>query len=94
MKQNKKVTFNKKINVNHYKITNNYNYKSGRRESLIINRRLRRIERYMRKIDLLTKYEYLDFAHKKIKHIRGDIINFISLQRKWIHMKEYLVIVT
>ena len=94
MKQIKKVTFSKKININHYKITNNYNYKSGRRESLIINRRLRRLERYMRKIDLLTKNEYLDFAHIKIKHIRGDIINFISLRRKWINRKEYLMIVT
>ena len=93
MKQNKRVTFSKKIDIKKFKVTTNYNYIRGRRESLIINRRLRRLERYMRKIDLLIKYEHLDFANKPIKHIRGDFINHISRRRKWTHRKEYLMIV-
>ncbi len=93
MKQNKRVTFSKKIDIKTFKAINNYNFINGRGESLRINRRLRRLERYMRKIDLLTKNEYLDFINKPKKHIRGDLINFISRRRKWINRKEYLMIV-
>jgi len=59
-----------------------------------LNRRVRNIERYMRKNHLLFKCEYLHLQNKLCKHIRGEHINFIAHTRRWIYKNEYLKIVS
>jgi len=57
------------------------------------NRKLRKIERYMRKIDLLWNTEYLELNETSSKHIRGGLINHVARQLKWIYRGEYLKII-
>jgi hypothetical protein len=57
------------------------------------NRKLRKIERYMRKIDLLWNTEYLELSETPSKHIRGDYVNHLSYQLKWIKKWQHLKII-
>lgn len=57
------------------------------------NRKLRRIERYMRKIYLLEEKEFLELNNYESKHIRNPFINLISHENRWINYDEYLNVV-
>lgn len=75
-----------------------FKYKGGKYPKVYcnvkLNRRVRKIERHMRKHHLLFKYEYLQLQNKSVKHIRGDLINFISRKNRWIYTDEYLKIIS
>ena len=69
-----------------------YNYVCGRSRKEKRNRRLQRIEEYMRFHHLLFKNEHLAFYKTKKKHIRLPYIEYISRKRGWIENNDYLKI--
>lgn len=89
----KLVTFNKRNVIKHFIITSKYNYNKKRKRIQKRNRQLSRIEIYMRNNHLLMKYELLETSKSPLNHIRGDVINFICHERKWIRENRYLKIV-
>ena len=70
------------------------NYVKGRRHTKKRNRLLRYIERYMRRHNLLTNDEMLQFSNRGKPHIRSGIINRIAKDRLWIPGNKKLIIVT
>lgn len=90
----KKVKFSKNILVHTYQVPAKHNYIRGRNKSKRRNRKLRRIERYMRSHSLLLKDEYLDYSKHAARHIRGDYINFICRKQGFIDKNRYLIIVS
>ena len=86
----KSVTFSNKNIIFPYK---SFQTHMCKKINVRLNRTLRRTERYMRKIDLLLKGEYLEITKINNKHIRGDYITFIAHKKKWISKKNYLKIV-
>lgn len=87
------VKFKKYIDV--YDIEKGkYNFVCGRSRKEKRNRRLQRIEEYMRFHHLLFKNEHLAFSrsHRKKKHIRLPYIENISKKRGWIENNDYLII--
>lgn len=81
------ITFQKNFKYDYPR--NNQSWYLGRKH----NRKLRRIERYMRAVHLLNWNEYLELNIMDTRHIRGDYINFISRERGWIKNREYLKVV-
>ena len=71
-----------------------YNYVSSLRPSIKMNRRLDKIERYMKKMNLMFPYEYLEFTHNPQKHIRTPFIEQILRDRDVILPYEHVKIVT
>ncbi len=67
-----------------------YNYVEGRRRREKLNRRLNKIERYMRIHHLLFKGEYLNFGMNK--SIRIPYIEKLAYNRGWIESGEHLMI--
>lgn len=90
----KSVSFKENKHIFFYESDKKYCYMKGRTEKKDQNRKLRKVERYMKQNDLLYKDEMLEFIRKKPKHIRGDIINFIAKDQKMIRKKEYLHIIS
>lgn len=93
---NKKVAFNDTRHTFFYECDKQYSFIPNRIQLKKTNRKLRKIERYMKKINLLFKNEMLEFVRMKQirKHIRGDFINFIAKDLKMISKRQYLNIVT
>lgn len=92
--QTKSVTFKEGTHIFYYVLDKRYNYIEGRTKMKKQNRKLRKVERYMKKVNLLNHDEMLQFTKIHSKHIRGDYINFIAKERKMIKKKEYLKIIT
>ena len=84
------VKFATVINIHVISKDKEYNYLSGRREREKLNRRLNKIERYMRIHHLISKGEYLNFGFGK--HIRIPFIEQICHDRGWLLPCEHLTI--
>jgi len=86
----KKVTFSNKVTIFPYV---SYQKHTCKTIDIRLNRKIRRIERYMRKVNLLLKTEYLELTKSKTKHIRGPYINFIAHKKKWISKRDNLEVI-
>ena len=87
----KSVRFNTNVTVKYIPINKISTIKPGLKDK---NRKLRNMERYMRKIDLLFDYEYLDLADKNTHHIRLPYITHIAKNKKMIQYNQYLKIIS
>ena len=87
----KSVKFNNNITVKYISINKISSIKPGLKDK---NRKLRNIERYMKKIDLLLNNEFLDFTDIKAKHIRLPYITYIAKNKKMIKNNENLIIIS
>jgi len=93
----KQVRFNKLVMYNTFHRQNQYSYPKNNEQWLknkSYNRRLRKIERYMRKNYLLERYEFLELNNYETRHIRNPFINLISQEKRWINYDDYLNIIT
>ncbi len=57
----KKVSFNETITVHTYKLSKYHNYIKDRGKKKLINRYLRKIERKLRKKNIISENEYFDY---------------------------------
>jgi len=88
------VRFRNYIYVSDIDEKRDYNFVDGRRKKERQNRRLNKIEIYMKKNHLLFKNEFLQFSDfSKVKHIRLPYIEEICRKNNWINNDEFLEIV-
>lgn len=79
--------------IDQYEIEKADNYVVGRHYKESTNRRLRKIERYMKVNNLLFKDEFLEFSNQPKKHLRIPFIEAIAREKEWIYPDENLKIV-
>ena len=78
----------------HYEIEKgDYNKVLGRKHREREQRKLIKIENYMRENNLLFSNEFLEFTSCQKSHIRIPFIEYICLNRSWIYDDEYLKII-
>lgn len=75
------------------KSNKNENYNPERRENENVNRRLRKIEEYMKKHNLLLQHEFLEFSDVEQKHLRTPYIECICRKKHWLSKGEFLKII-
>lgn len=87
----------KRIKFNYYEIQysidkGNYNLVSERRNAEKLNRKISKIELYMKLHELLFPYEYIEFVDTPQSHIRIPYIELICKNNCWIESNVHLKI--